>query len=641
MDPSSDMEVEYIPETQEQQQPTPSPPEERDPNLWGYLLRYPGNKFVPKERYDLRKDCPVVTIGRDPRNTICIPHPMSNVHATMRWEGVKNGVSHVTIEDQGSKNHTYIESVKINTVRLVKDEAEISFSCAQVPPPGNPMKDFRFIYHDLASPARGVLVKLKLAEVIGSGCFGKVYKAYDRKDGSVFAVKSIQKDKSVQEQWNNAGVTVISEQRLVMEREVAMLKEFAHPNILSMRDHFWNADGSIDIVLDYMDGGDLFDFVRTNNGLSERMTKHLARQLCDALAFIHSKNVAHRDLKPENILLSKDRPPILKIADFGLSKFVDAGARLVSICGTPMFLAPEFALHRLHGTGYGILLDCFALGGIIYGCLTILRALFSNLPEGVPLMEHVTPDRTIDTRALEQVVLGSDKEGYPIYLSSAGRSFVLGLLESDPERRLTMAQALQHEWFAPNQADAYTLPPTSTTCEELTSSLQEVTMKTAVPAPTRNATATPASSQNTEAEAGSFEVDTDMAPGLTRLKNKGRALERQSEVLDRALRSQQLFGPSEEMISAARLAATAGPVAPLEACGVAGGSNKRKYSAVVPTGNPALRRTASPGDDSGTEDDSEEEPAPKKGKAIAKSLNDVQDSKMNVSPRKLVRRVGR
>jgi hypothetical protein len=73
-----DMDVEHLPETQEQHQPTPSPPpREHNASLWGYLQRYPDNRLVPLPRYDLHKNCPVVTIGRDPRNTICIPHTTS------------------------------------------------------------------------------------------------------------------------------------------------------------------------------------------------------------------------------------------------------------------------------------------------------------------------------------------------------------------------------------------------------------------------------------------------------------------------------------------------------------------------------------------------------------------------------------
>jgi hypothetical protein len=71
-----DMDVEHLPETQEQHQPTPSP-REHNASLWGYLQRYPDNRLVPLPRYDLHKNYPVVTIGRDPRNTICIPHTTS------------------------------------------------------------------------------------------------------------------------------------------------------------------------------------------------------------------------------------------------------------------------------------------------------------------------------------------------------------------------------------------------------------------------------------------------------------------------------------------------------------------------------------------------------------------------------------
>ncbi|KAJ6594532.1 kinase-like domain-containing protein [Mycena capillaripes] len=649
-------------QTQEQHQPTPSPPEEHDPNLWGYLQRYPGNRLVPLERYDLRKDCPVVTVGRDPRNTICIPHIMSAFHATIRWNGVKNGVSQVTIEDNGSRNKTFVEGTKVKAKmkRAIKNGAEISFALAQIPPPGDTtMQDFRFIYHDLASPARGVLEQYHLSEESGRGNFSIVYKAYDRKEGNLFAVKSIHALKSLKFEWNEDGETV-TDQQLGVQREIDVMKQLTHPNVCRLLDYFWNADGSIDLVLDYMPGGDLFDFIARNQGLSERMTKHLMRQLCEALAFIHSKNITHRDLKPENILLTADRPPILKIADFGLAKMVDPDARLQSICGTPMYLAPEFALHRFHGSGYGVEADCFSAGGVCYNCVTFMRPIFSDMPEGKRLtMEHVTPDRRIDWRTLELCVLGEDKEGYPIYLSSAGRAFIRGLLEEDPQVRLTMVQALQHAWLQYDQADSYVAPRmerNEDACEELTSSLQEVTMR-ATPAPdtARNATVTPSSQQqlrrSQHPEQEQEQEEEEAAPGLTRLQNKGRVLERQRDVLARARAGQRLFEPSLETLRSARLGSVPSGV---EACmeagpssrgGVGQGSNgnKRKYSALTPPpdeGGAAptlggMRRTASPGPqlDLG--------PVMKKGKG--KSAEPVPDpDAMDVSPRKqLRRRVGR
>ncbi|KAJ7625455.1 kinase-like domain-containing protein [Mycena rosella] len=608
------------PETQEQRQPTP-PPEERNPNLWGYLQRYPGNRLVPKERYDLYKDHPEVTIGRDPRNTICIPNVTSGFHATLRWGGVKNGVSQVTLQDNASTNKTYVDGTRVRPgmPRSFRHEAEISFALSQVPPPGDTtMQDFRFIYHDLASPKRGVLEDYQLQEELGSGCFARVYKAYSR-EGNVFAVKAIAADKSSKLNWNAQGGSLTPHEYAV-QREIDVMKALIHPNICRLQTYFWNADGSIDLVLDFINGGDLGAFIHRHDGLSERMTKHMMKQLCEALAFIHSKNITHRDLKPDNVLVTLDRPPILKIADFGLAKLVDFTARLQTLCGTPMYLAPEWVKYYFHqNTGYHIPIDSYACGVIFYNCITVMRPLYSNLPEGPYLLEHVKLDRTIDWLSLDHHVLGADKEGYPIYLSTEGRRFVRGLLEFNPEERMTMVEALDHEWLRFNQADVYTAPPTDI-CDELTSSLQDVTMYTPDTAHVRDS-APPARSHNATITPANYAQHEDAAPSR---KNRGRALERQSDVLQRARQSQQLFEPSWEVVQNAQLAASAAAdaeEASAEAEAGTGGATKRKHSALTP-----------PAEDTGSARNTPLralEPSTKKGKSV-----DPDPDEMDVSPKK-------
>jgi serine/threonine protein kinase len=279
-------------------------------------------------------------------------------------------------------------------------------------------------------------------------------------------------------------------------------------------------------------------------------------------------------------------------------------------------------------------------------------------------MEHVTPDRTIDWHTLEHKVIETDREGYSVYLSSPGiifvyisslrlasschflgRRFIRGLMEEDPIQRFTMAQALEHEWFQFDQADSYTPPPPTTTdvdadaCEALTSSFEEVTMQTMAPVDVeRNATIIPAVGLSPPQPQGS-----EAAPGLTRLKNKGRALKRAGE-------SQQLLEPSPEMLRnlSVQVAASssAGASSPssmeastpdsVEACleaeagpSALGGNNKRKYAALTPPSplNAPIHSTSS------SESSFDLEPAMKKGK----SRN---PDKMDVSPKKLRRRVG-
>ncbi|KAJ7467079.1 kinase-like domain-containing protein [Mycena latifolia] len=573
------------PETQEQRQPTP-PPEERNPDLWGYLERYPGNRLVPQARYDLYKTQPVVTFGRDPRNTICIPSgiKMSGFQATLRWSGVENGVSQVTIEDNKSKNGTYVNAtpVPLGMLRTLRHGAEISFALSQPPPPGNTtMQDIRFLYHDLASPKRGVLQVYQLQEELGSGQYGRVYKAFDA-EGYVFAVKAISADTNMNH-WNTQGGSLTLHEARV-QREIEVMKALDHPNVCRLQTHFWNPDGSFDLVLEYVDR-DLGKFIARHGGLSERMTKHLMMQLCKALAFIHSKDIVHRDLKPENILLTKDRPPILKIADFGLAKLVDKGRRLQTICGTPMYAAPELVLNIVHPIGYNERVDCYASGVVQY--------VWEDIPQ-------MMGDRVINWDSLDQHSLGTDKEGYPIYLSTPGRHFIRRLLEYNPETRMTMSEALEHEWLRFDQADAYPTQPTDL-CKAAADSSDTT------PNASRNATVTPA---NYTSRPQAADV---VAPGPS-LESKG-------DELVHANQSQQLAANAD--LRGAEVCA-AGP----------GRANKRKHSALTPPAEDHDTGSARNTPLYSLQPSPEPEPSAKKGR-------NVDPDEMVVSPRKkkLVRRV--
>lgn len=115
-----------------------------------------------------------------------------------------------------------------------------------------------------------------------------------------------------------------------------------------------------DLVLEFIEGGDLLEYIIKHGGLNEGVTRYLARQLCESLKvcvrklyglriinnllqYIHSKGIAHRDLKPENVLLTTDNPPVLKVADFGLAKAVDSMTKF-KVCCYPLNV---FALYRL------------------------------------------------------------------------------------------------------------------------------------------------------------------------------------------------------------------------------------------------------------------------------------------------------
>ena len=105
--------------------------------------------------------------------------------------------------------------------------------------------------------------------------------------------------------------------------EIGTLRSLSHPHIIQLYNVFISS-ARIYIIMEWMEGGELFDFVVERQTLSEKEAAGIVRSVTSALVYMHANNVVHRDLKPENLLLKhKPRDGIaveVKIIDFGLSK---------------------------------------------------------------------------------------------------------------------------------------------------------------------------------------------------------------------------------------------------------------------------------------------------------------------------------
>lgn len=162
-----------------------------------------------------------------------------------------------------------------------------------------------------------------------------------------------------------------------VKREIRIMQLLDHPNIVELKDVVEVPGTSITcLVLEYITGGELFDYIVANRRLKEDEAARFFRQVLQGIEYCHSNLVIHRgkrvfqtsyciDLKPENLLL--DAHKNIKINDFGLSNIMEPGRFLHTFCGSPLYSSPEIILE----TNYiGPEVDIWALGVILYAMVT-------------------------------------------------------------------------------------------------------------------------------------------------------------------------------------------------------------------------------------------------------------------------------
>uniref|UniRef100_A0A0A9FMV1 non-specific serine/threonine protein kinase n=1 Tax=Arundo donax TaxID=35708 RepID=A0A0A9FMV1_ARUDO len=181
------------------------------------------------------------------------------------------------------------------------------------------------------------------------------------------------------------------------------------------------------MVLEFVNGGELFDKIAIKGKLSEHEGRRLFQQLIDGVSYCHDKGVYHRDLKPENVLI--DRKGNIKISDFGLSalpQHLGNDGLLHTTCGSPNYIAPEVLQNR----GYdGSLSDIWSCGVILYVMLV------GYLP---------FDDRNLVV--LYQKIFKGDCQ-IPKWLSPSAQDLLRRILDPNPMKRINISRIKEHEWF--------------------------------------------------------------------------------------------------------------------------------------------------------------------------------------------------
>ncbi|XP_041096998.1 serine/threonine-protein kinase ULK2 isoform X3 [Polyodon spathula] len=212
-------------------------------------------------------------------------------------------------------------------------------------------------------------------DLVGHGAFAVVFKGrHKKKTDWEVAVKCINKKN-------------LSKSQILLGKEIKILKELQHENIVALYD-VQETPNSVFLVMEYCNGGDLADYLQAKGTLQEDTLRVFLQQIAAAMRILSSKGIIHRDLKPQNILLSyvgRKKASLngirIKIADFGFARYLQSNMMAATLCGSPMYMAPEVIMSQ----NYDARADLWSIGTVIYQCLVGKPPFQANSPQDLRL----------------------------------------------------------------------------------------------------------------------------------------------------------------------------------------------------------------------------------------------------------------
>lgn len=224
-----------------------------------------------------------------------------------------------------------------------------------------------------------------------------------------------------------------------IRREIKILKLFKHPHVIRLYEVI-ETPKEIFLVMEYVSGGELFDYIVNQGKLDEKEARRFFQQIVSGIEYCHMHRVVHRDLKPENLLLSGTDKHV-KIADFGLSNMMHDGSFLKTSCGSPNYAAPEVITGKLYA---GPEVDIWSCGVILYallcGKLPFDEDSISNLFKKIRECKYTFPD----------------------HVSQGAKRLIQNILVVDPLKRATIEDIRNDSWFQQDLPDYLQVPPTIT-----------------------------------------------------------------------------------------------------------------------------------------------------------------------------------
>ncbi|KAJ4802332.1 Serine/threonine-protein kinase 36 [Rhynchospora pubera] len=243
--------------------------------------------------------------------------------------------------------------------------------------------------------------------LVGEGSFGKVYKGRKKNSFQTVAMKFILKHGKTEKDLHN------------LRQEIEILRKLKHENIIEMLDAF-ETPQEFCVVTEFAQG-ELFEVLEDDKCLPEEQVQAIAKQLVKALHYLHSNRIIHRDMKPQNILISSGS--VVKLCDFGFARAMSVNTVVLrSIKGTPLYMAPELVQEQ----PYNHTADLWSLGVILYELFVGQPPFYTN--SVYALIRHIVKDPV----------------KYPDTMSTNFKNFLKGLLNKNPQHRLSWPKLLEH-----------------------------------------------------------------------------------------------------------------------------------------------------------------------------------------------------
>ena len=257
---------------------------------------------------------------------------------------------------------------------------------------------------------------------LGSGSFGNVYLVRHKVTKAEYAIKAIDKRNKTNQ-----------EEKPYFRREVEVMYKVHHKNVVKLFGHFEDNNYCY-FIMEYISKGNVYNLLPTDKKkrLSTKVCSFIIRDIISAVYFLHHMHppIIHRDIKPENVLLGDNL--VAKLTDFGWSNYMRDDEKRTTVCGTPIYLAPEIMEEKEHDEA----VDLWCIGVLLFELVTATPPFLGN-----------------DLDALKENVLKL-KINWPKDINVDAKNLIMKILKLDPKQRLPLEEMIKHPFITKFTPDA-------------------------------------------------------------------------------------------------------------------------------------------------------------------------------------------